>query len=65
MKNKDINLQIRINADQLELLNEAFKHYITSSAEPITRSEFMRRQLMLQCLKILKIVEMKSDQVGN
>lgn len=65
MKNKDINLQIRVNADQLELLNEAYKYYMSRNEEVITRSEFMRRQLMLQCLKILKIVEIKSDQVGN
>lgn len=55
---KTISLTLRVSPDQEKLLRQGYKQYLIENTDRLTFSEFCRRQLMLQTLKILKVVEM-------
>lgn len=63
---KDIMLQIKVNQDQFDLIDRAYKYYLSQSKdESISRTEFMRQQLMLRNMAILNMVvlpEVKNDR---
>jgi hypothetical protein len=49
MDNKVNQAQLRFSNDQLLYIQRAHQHYEQSNDEVITRSEFMRRMLMVAC----------------
>lgn len=48
--NKTEVLQFRLTVDQLELLDKAYKHYLSTNKDVITRAEYIRTKLMYACL---------------
>lgn len=49
--NKTEIVQFRLSSDQLDLLDKAYKHYMASAEESITRAEYIRQTVMIACLK--------------
>lgn len=61
-EHKEIIIQVRLTKNQESLLNESYKNYTSTNKEIITKSEYIRRQLMLGCLRTLGILKLGPNE---
>ncbi len=55
-------VQFRLSPEQLEMLDKAFKHYLSHAGEVITRSEFIRQAVMMACLKEVGMIKVGKNE---
>lgn len=60
-KKYDEVLQIPITGDQMKIIDAAFKFFLNNNEKVITKPEFVRQQLILKCLLVLKMMEVPDD----
>jgi len=62
--NKTKVLQLRFTPDQFDVLDKAYKYYISNNTEEsISKSAFLRNQLMIRTLCLLDVIVLPESKV--
>jgi hypothetical protein len=63
--NKTNQIQFRVTTEQEAHLDKAWAHYMRVNEDPISRSEFIRRMIMIACAMELGMIEVKNEDIES